>query len=199
MKINEIATWFYDNNEKVRNDKTEVLVNMLCLFAKTAFLYQRMEDLSPLKIQIFDSKNVKIDMGIKEGTNEHTLNSEEINLLNSVNRYFGYTPILNLLNIICETDFFRINESKAKENEVIIDNDLILESFTETITDMLKTYKDYDFSKEDILVIGDNTFFVEKDAKLTNKEIESLKTYQRDDQNQFDVFRNPNGEGLVIY
>lgn len=201
MKINEIATWFYANNEKVRNDKTDALINILCLFAKATYLHLGKEDLGPLKIQIFDNSNVKIDMGITKAL-EYNLTKEEEHILNTINRYCGYNDILELLNVLTDYEFFTSNLDKLqKGEEVIIDNDLLINSLNLLIKDMLKTYENYDFDKEEVIILGDTVFFTEKGTNLTEEEKKSLTNYRymnEPDQRLFDLSRHENGK-LVIW
>lgn len=201
MKINEIATWFYANNEKVRNDKTDALINILCLFTKATYLHLGYEDIGPLKIQIFDNSNVKIDMGITKAL-EYNLTKEEEHILNTINRYCGYNDILELLNVLTDYEFFTSNLDKLqKGEEVTIDNDLLTNSLNLLIKDMLKTYENYDFDKEEVIILGDTVFFTEKGTNLTEEEKKSLTNYRymnEPDQRLFDLSRHENGK-LVIW
>ncbi len=199
MMINEVATWFYQNNERVKNDETDVLIKLLCLCAKTAFLVEDDIKMGPLKLQMLNNNTeVKVMMDITKATDDYQFTDKQLQILKTINRNYGYDDITDLLNNICAQDFFTNNLSRLEHGEVVEITDEELEStFGINVRRVLDNYKNYDF-KEDVMIIGSNTFFVKKNTNLTEEEKSMLKNKSSFEQNQFDVFRNEDGV-LVIY
>lgn len=197
--INEVATWFYKNNERVRNDETDVLIRLLCLCTKTAFLIEDDIKMGPIKLQLLNNNTeVKVIVDITEAIDNYPFTDKQLRILKTINRNYGYDDITELLNHICEQEFFTNNLSELEQGKIVEINDDKLEStFGINVKKVLDNYKDYDF-KEEVLIIGKNTFFVKIGTNLTEEEKENLKNKNIFDQNQFDVFRSEDGV-LVVY
>ncbi|MDD4733372.1 MAG: hypothetical protein PHU05_00755 [Bacilli bacterium] len=199
MMINEVATWFYKNNEKVRIDETDVLIRLLCLCTKTAFLIEDEVKMGPMKLQLLNNNSeVKVIVDITEAIDNYPFTDKQLRILKTINRNYGYDDITELLNHICEQDFFTNNLNELEQGKIVeIKDDELESTFGINVKKVLENYKDYDF-KEEVLIIGKNTFFVKIGTNLTEEEKENLKNKNIFDQNQFDVFRSEDGV-LVVY
>lgn len=197
--INEVATWFYKNNERVRNDETDVLIRLLCLCTKTAFLIEDDIKMGPIKLQLLNNNTeVKVIVDITEAVDNYPFTDKQLRILKTINRNYGYDDITELLNHICEQEFFTNNLSELEQGKIVeIKDDELESTFGINVKKVLENYKDYDF-KEEVLTIGKNTFFVKIGTNLTEEEKENLKNKNIFDQNQFDVFRSEDGV-LVVY
>lgn len=197
--INEVATWFYKNNERVRNDETDVLIRLLCLCTKTAFLIEDDIKMGPIKLQLLNNNTeVKVIVDITEAIDNYPFTDKQLRILKTINRNYGYDDITELLNHICEQEFFTNNLSELEQGKIVeIKDDELESTFGINVKKVLENYKDYDF-KEEVLTIGKNTFFVKIGTNLTEEEKENLKNKNIFDQNQFDVFRSEDGV-LVVY
>lgn len=197
--INEVATWFYKNNEKVRIDETDVLIRLLCLCTKTAFLIEDEVKMGPMKLQLLNNNSeVKVIVDITEAIDNYPFTDKQLRILKTINRNYGYDDITELLNHICEQEFFTNNLSELEQGKIVeIKDDELESTFGINVKKVLENYKDYDF-KEEVLTIGKNTFFVKIGTNLTEEEKENLKNKNIFDQNQFDVFRSEDGV-LVVY
>lgn len=175
--INEIATWFKINN-KLSYDENRV--KLLSLYAKIAFTitgnYVRCTELS------FEGNTFNI--GITSTNEELDFTNEELQILKTINKIFGYEKLSTLFANISYVQNYTIENITA-----YLKNDL---------TSILEQYSKYSFN-ENILFINDKIFFVDKKVILTEEEQKLLDNCKNSNQPTFSVYRDISTRKLVIY
>lgn len=176
--INEIATWFKENNLLAENDFLRVKV--LSLYTKVAYTLLNKE----LKCSELNFENNDFNLGITD-TNSYTeFADDEIQILKTINHVYGYEELKYL--ILDLTHIQNIN----------IEN--VTNYLQERIEKDLEDFKYYPFD-EYVLLLGNNVFFINNDTKLTEDEKNSLLSYNKKEQDSFVVFRDKETGKLVIY
>ena len=181
--INEVASWFNKNNILKKNEKEDNLrINLLCLYTKVAYTIKGLE-LECDEIS-FDEK-LNINIGITNLNLETEFTAEELRILKTINREYGYLKITDLL-----FDFSIIDDKLCHK--------VICEKLKNDIEDHLEGYESYNFDEKTI-IIKKNVFFVNKEVEVTEKLIEELSNYYLEGQYIFNVFKGSTEEGLLIY
>lgn len=176
--INEIATWFKENNLLAKQD--ELRIKLLSLYTKVAYTISNLD----LKCSELNFENNNINLGITNYETYADFSNEELQILNTINHVYGYEDLKYL--VLDLTHIQNIN----------IEN--VTNYLKDRITSDLEGFKYYDF-EEYVLLLGNNVFFVNNNTTLTEDEKERLRAYNKPEQDSFVVFRNEESGKLVVY
>ncbi len=176
--INEVATWFKENNILAAKDQNRIIT--LSLYTKIAFKLCNKD----LKCTEISFANGSFNIGITNTDTPGNWSSDELQIIETINHCYGYENLKYL--------FLKL----AKVKNCNIEN--ITNYLKDDILDALESYKDYTFN-EYVLIFNDNIFFINKNTILTDAEKELLSTYDNADQNSYIVFRDENNGKLVVY
>ena len=176
--INEVATWFKDNN--ILAEKDELRIKILSLYTKVAYTISNIE----LKCTELNFENNDLNFGITDTKIYTEFSNEELQILKTINHVYGYEDLKYL--ILDLTHIQNIN----------IEN--VTNYLRERITSDLEGFKYYDF-EEYVLLLGNNVFFINNNTTLTDEEKERLRTYNKPEQDSFVVFRDDSDGKLVVY
>lgn len=176
--INEIATWYKENNLLAENDLLRIKV--LSLYTKAAYTILNID----LKCSELSFENNDLNLGITDTSSPTTFSEAELHILKTINHVYGYEDLKYL--ILDLTHIQNIN----------------IENVTNYLKDRLisdiEAFASYDFN-EYVLLFGNNVFFVNNNTILTEEEKEQLSLYNKPEQDSFVVFRNEQTGKLVIY
>lgn len=176
--INEIATWFKENNILATTDFLRVKV--LSLYTKVAYTLLNKE----LKCSELNFENNDFNFGITD-TNSYTeFDDDEIQILKTINHIYGYEELKYL--ILDLTHIQNINIAN------------VTNYLQERIEKDLEDFKYYPFD-EYVLLLGNNVFFINNNTTLTEDEKNSLLSYSKKEQDSFVVFRDEETGKLVVY
>lgn len=176
--INEVATWFKENNILAKED--DLRIKVLSLYAKAAYTISGKE----LKCSELSFEKQDINLGITSTEEYVDFPADELQILNTINHVYGYEELKYL--ILHLTHIKNVNiENVTNYLKADLESDL-------------EGYQYYDFD-EYVLLIGSNVFFVNNNTILTDEEKESLKLYNRQDQDSYIVFRDEDSGKLVVY
>lgn len=176
--INEIATWFKNNNILAKKDNLRVKI--LSLYTKVAYTISSKE----LKCSELNFENGDINIGITDTEVYADFPADELQILKTINHVYGYEELKYL--ILDLTHIQNVN----------IEN--VTNYLKERITSDLEGFQYYDF-EEYVLLLGNNVFFVNNNVKLTDEEKQSLRTYNKEEQDSFIVLRDEQTGKLVVY
>ena len=180
--INEISSWYKKNNELCRNDQLKI--KFLCLYTIVAYSVKNIE--LEYKELVVDFEKKDFNFGITEYDRDTTFSEEEIHILKTINRLYGYFENKDLLYHLS------LNSNSISD---------IINHLKKEITEDLGSYKFYKFN-EYVLITKKYIFFIDNNTNLTDEEVKYLKEYQYkgpEDQTQFTVFRSVSSGALVIY
>lgn len=176
--INEIATWYKENN--ILADKDLLRIKVLSLYTKAAYTLLNID----LKCSELNFENNDLNLGITDTSSPATFNKTELQILKTINHVYGYEDLKYL--ILDLTHIQNIN----------------IENVTYYLKDRLasdiEAFASYDFN-EYVLLFGNNVFFVNNNTILTEEEQETLSKYNKQEQDSFVVFRDEYTGKLVIY
>ena len=176
--INEIATWYKENN--ILANKDLLRNKVLSLYTKAAYTILNID----LKCSELNFENNDLNLGITDTSSPATFNKTELQILKTINHVYGYEDLKYL--ILDLTHIQNIN----------------IENVTYYLKDRLasdiEAFASYDFN-EYVLLFGNNVFFVNNNTILTEEEQETLSKYNKQEQDSFVVFRDEYTGKLVIY
>lgn len=176
--INEIATWYKNNNILAKND--DLRIKVLSLYTKFAYNIKGLDlECSELSFQDKD-----FNIGITSTNEETTFEKDELQIIKTINHVYGYEEVKYLILALTHVQNCNI------EN--------LTNYFHDEILDHLEGHELYDFN-EYVELLGENVFFINNDTNLTDEERENLATYKRPDQDHFIVFRDNQSGKLVVY
>lgn len=176
--INEVATWYKENNILAKSD--DLRVKVLSLYAKVAYNISGLE----LKCTELNFEHKDFNFGITDTSSYTNFPAEELQILKTINHVYGYEELKYL--ILDLTHIQNVN----------IEN--ITSYLKERIASDLEGYQYYEFD-EYVLLLGNNVFFVNNNTKLTEEEVNHLRTYNKEEQDSFIVFRDETNGKLVVY
>ena len=97
--INEVASWFNKNNILRIDEETDNLrLNLLCLYTKVAYNIKGLE----LVCNTPTINGKQIDIGITDTNVETNFTDEEMRIINTINREYGYLKTKALLYYITD-------------------------------------------------------------------------------------------------
>lgn len=176
--INEVATWFKENNLLASND--DLRVKVLSLYAKAAYTISNKE----LKCSELSFEKQDMNLGITDMSTYVDFPADELQILNTINHVYGYEELKYLILHLTHIQNVNIENITSYLKDELVSN--------------LEGYQYYDFD-EYVLLLGNNVFFVNNNTVLTDEEKERLKGYNKPDQDSFVVFRNEENGKLVVY
>lgn len=176
--INEVATWFKQNNILAHND--DLRVKLLSLYTKFAYNIENIE----LQCTELNFQNNDFNIGITDTNTETILSKEELQIIKTINHVYGYE----------ETKYLILALTHAQNCNI----ENLTNYFRDEIKSHLEGHKLYDFN-EYVELLGKNVFFVHNNTTLTEEEKKRLSKYNRPDQNHFIVFRDDTSRKLVVY
>jgi len=181
--INEVASWFNKNNILKKNEKEDNLrINLLCLYTKVAYTIKGLE-LECDEIS-FDEK-LNINIGITNLNLETEFTTEELRILKTINREYGYLTMGDLL--------YRLKNIEGTLNYKNITSHL-----KNNITETLIGYERYKFN-EKVVIVNNRVFFIDNEIIITDEIMKRIKKYSFEDQYIFTVYKSDDIEGLTIY
>lgn len=176
--INEIATWYKENNLLAANDTLRVKV--LSLYTKAAYTLSGKD----LKCSELNFENNDLNLGITDMSSYADFPADELQILKTINHVYGYEELKYL--ILDLTHIQNVN----------------IENVTNYLKDRLlhdlESFEHYEF-EEYVLLLGNNVFFINNDTILSEEEKEFLAGYNKSEQDSFVVFRDENNGKLVVY
>ena len=89
--INEVATWFKDNN--ILADKDELRIKILSLYTKVAYTISNIE----LKCTELNFENNDLNFGITDTKSYTEFSNEELQILKTINHVYGYEDLKYLI------------------------------------------------------------------------------------------------------
>ena len=176
--INEVATWFKENNLLAKQD--QLRIKILSLYTKVAYTISEKE----LKCSELNFENNDINLGITDYASYADFDNEELQILNTINHVYGYEDLKYL--VLDLTHIQNIN----------IEN--VTNYLKDRISSDLEGFKYYNF-EEYVLLLGNNVFFINNNTKLTEEETNYLRNLNKPEQDSFIVFRNEESGKLVVY
>lgn len=176
--INDIATWFKENNLLAKKD--ELRIKLLSLYTKVAYTISEKE----LKCSELNFENNDLNIGITDYESYAEFDNDELQILNTINHVYGYEDLKYL--VLDLTHIQNIN----------IEN--VTNYLKDRISSDLEGFKYYNF-EEYVVLLGNNVFFVNNNTKLTDEETEYLRALSKPEQDSFVVFRNEDSGKLVVY
>jgi len=180
--INEVASWFNKNNILRIDEETDNLrLNLLCLYTKVAYNIKGLE----LVCNTPTINGKKIDIGITDTNVETNFTDEEMRIINTINREYGYLKTKALLYYIADL-----------KGELTFEN--ITNHLNKTISEDLEGYALFEFNERPILV-NDKVFFVDNNMEITEELMKRFEEVDSEDQYIFTVFENELPKGPVIY
>lgn len=176
--INEIATWFKENNILALND--DLRVKVLSLYTKVAYTVSNKE----LLCEELNLEDNDLNIGITDMKVSAEFDREELQILNTMNHVYGCDELKYLI-----LPLTGIKTPNLKEITECLKDDILFD---------LESFQNYSFN-EYVLLLGDNVFFVDDKTVLTEEEKERLSLYNDPEQDSFVVFRNEADGMLVVY
>lgn len=188
INVNQIASWFTQNNIRLSNTKFDNHLLFMCLLAKVALHIKNIE-ISSGKIT-YENGYLNFSEYLDKNA-EFDFNEKETHILRSINKYYGYYTFDELLCNYWIEDFLM---NICSENTILTDV-MVYASLTPTVSRALQFYQHSNLD-EYVIVEEDRTFFVEKGVELTEEEEQEVRKFKHSDQKLFNVFRDE--ESLVI-
>lgn len=176
--INEVATWFKQNNILAKDD--DLRVKVLSLYTKFAYNISNLD----LKCTELTFNDNNFNLGITNTNEKQDFSKEELQIIKTINHVYGYEEVKYLILSLTHVQNCNI------EN--------LTNYFHDEIKDHLEGHQYYDFN-EYVELLGNNVFFVNNNTTLTEEEKERLSKYNRPDQEHFIVFRDTTNGKLVVY
>lgn len=191
--INNVASWYYHNNEIIKNEAGDIYLMIMCLFTKVAFEIENCE--TKIGSVYFKNKNISID-GYKSHEKVDNFNEKEEHILRALSKHYGYWNTKHIINNspftkLIEAKYYHSNETTFEINKEDIDSYL-----AQDISDTLSYYENEELD-ELVYINGEYVFFINSEIELDDIDLEKLNYYEGN-RKHLDVHVNENDE-LVIY
>lgn len=191
--INNVASWYYHNNEIIKNEKNDIYLMIMCLFTKVAFEIENCE--TKIGRVYFKNKKLSIE-DFKRTDREAKFDDKEEHILRALSKHYGYWNTKHIINNspfskLIEAKYFKSSESTFEITKEDIDTYL-----ADDISDTLSYYENEDL-EEFVYINGDYIFFIRGDIELDDEDLEYLDKYEGK-RKHLDVYVDED-ENIVIY
>ena len=193
-KTLKIRDWFLENNEELKNNYSDLLLNTLMFYAK-AFFTAEENNIVPYNVLM--TKEGLLLEGIEAASqNDVSLDRYEIQTLKIINRMYGYINPMIMLDLIYKTAPFINYLQDYMDSYVKISDKEIELTYDNLAYSLENVFNGYNFNEKKIK-IKNNYFFMQNDINITQKELESLENEELDESRTYNIRRDNNGK--VVY
>lgn len=193
-KTLKIRDWFLENNEELKNNYSDLLLNTLMFYAK-AFFTAEENNIVPYNVLM--TKEGLLLEGIEAASqNDVSLDRYEIQTLKIINRMYGYINPMIMLDLIYKTAPFINYLQDYMDSYVKISDKEIELTYDNLAYSLENVFNGYNFNEKKIK-IKNNYFFMQNDINITQKELESLENEEFDESRTYNIRRDNNGK--VVY